>query len=553
MATSAQLLSDIQKKTQEQFQNNEAAFAAVQSGANAAAEKSKQAAQIFKDSAEAQAIIARETLLAQQKVEQAQRTAALAAGYDPATGSGELLDRIKRINQKGTQLIDLNQKLKEEQSVKFLDDPLKWLSVNFVSDTEDQVVAAAQELQTESEVLNNLNSVVQTTARTVQATAQTVTAAKIEATAKVAATDAQVRAIQAEQDGIRYGVEAIKARADMSLADLNALYNLRSATMAEQGYQLELAREARAREQFNMQQEMLKLQREEMKTEQQMDGYLMETLNFGHKMLGLPDMTAMDAKLMVQLLKKGGSEELNALYQMGKSYRMNPKNPMIGTDPASAYTNLVKLQGQYTEAQRPVVEALNDIKNTLPPQYFDPKTGKFDPTEYNKRVQQTIAGWQSNIKPGTDNPFDVGDIAPYLELSPELKATPFGQKVLVPAITAKQQLNSPAQLISLAIESATRGDITLDQAVSGVTNTYRVANNLNLEQRGFFRFGIVPPGAGLSYNARIAFGTTVDMTDPVAVGRHMSIELAKKRGGLFNPGAPMRAAAEDYSKFKGLK
>jgi hypothetical protein len=553
MATSAQLLADIQKKTVEQLKNNEAAFVASQNGANAAAAFSEASAATLRATADAQATVIRETMLAQQKVEQAKRTAALAAGYDPATGAGPLLDRITALNQKGSEVIDLNKKLRAERSVKIWENPMAWLQANFLSDTQEQVVLAAQELQTESAVLNDLNNAVQQTSRTAEATAQTITAAKIEASEKVAATEAQLKAYQAEQEGIRFRTAAVTARAELSNANLNALHTLRGAQLAEQNYQLNLQQEARMREQFNWQKEYKRIQDEEKKTEKDLEGYVAETINYGNKLLGRPELTGMDMKAMVQLFKKGGSEELARIYQIGLSYRMNPKNPIIGTDPTSAYDNIVSLQGSVTESQKAVLEVMRDVRDTLPRTAFDPKTGKVDSKAYNKAVQDTFAAQFQAIRPGSGNAFDVGDVTPYVQASPELQSLPFAQKILLPAITAKQPLQDPKILIDMGIEAAKRGELSVPEVISGVINTYQRANAINQAGRGFVSFGIVPPQGGLAYNARLGFGQNVNLADPVAVGRYISIELAKSMSGKFNPGGPIRAAAEDYSKFKGIK
>lgn len=553
MATSAQLLADIQKKTQEQLQNNEAAFVASQSGANAAAAISEASAATLRATAEAQATIVRETMLAQQKVEQAKRTAALAAGYDPSTGAGPLLDRITAINQKGAEVIDLTKKLRQERSVKIWENPMAWMQANFLSDTEEQTVLAANELETEAGTLNALNNAVQTTARTAEATAQTITAAKIEASEKVAATDAILKANQAEQEGIRFRTAAVTARAELSNANLNALHTLRGAQLAEQSYQLNLQQEARMREQFNWQKEYKRIQDEEKKTEKDLEGYVVDTINYGNKLLGRPELTGMDAKAMVQLFKKGGSEELARIYQIGLSYRMNPKNPIIGADPTSAYDNLVSLQGNVTESQKAVLEVMRDVRETLPRTAFDPKTGKVDAKTYNKAVQDTFSAQFQAIRSGSGNPFDVGDVTPYVQASSELQATPFAQKILLPAITAKQPLQDPKILIDMGIEAAKRGELSVPEVISGIINTYQRANAINQAGRGFVSFGIVPPQGGLAYNARLGFGQNVNLTDPVAVGRYISIELAKSVSGIFNPGGPIRAAADDYSKFKEIK
>lgn len=554
MATSAQLLNTIQKKTEEQLQNNDAAFVAAQSGANAAAAISEAAAKTLKATADAQATIIREDLISTKVVENAKRSAALAAGYDPAVGAGPLLDRIKQVNQKGSEVVDLTKKLRAERSIKVWENPMAWLQANFLSDTEEQVVYASQELQAESTTLQNLNAAVQQTARTAEATAQTVTAAKIEAATKVAATDATLKAYQAEQEGIRFRTAAVTARAELSNANLNALHTLRGAQLAEQNYQLNLQQEARAREQFEWQKELKKIADEERKTGIALDSYVIETINYGNKLLNRPEITGLDAKAMVQFFKKGGSEELNKLYQIGLSHRMNPKNPIIGATPAEAYSNIVSLQGQVTESQKGVLEVMRDVQQTLPKTAFDPKTGKIDSTLYNKAIKEAFDSQFQIIRAGSGNPFDVGDITPYITSTPQLQSLPLVQKVLGPAITAKTSLNDPKVVLDLTIEAAKRGEISLPDAVSGIINTYQRANAINQAGRGFISFGIVPPQGGLAYNARLGFGTNVNLADPVAVGRYISIELAKSTSGMFNPGGPIREASKDFSKeFGGIK
>lgn len=525
MATSAQLLNLIQGKTVEQLKSNEAAFDASQQGSKAAEKLSTDAAQILKDTASAQATIIREDARLKQTTEQAQRTAALAAGYDPATGTGPIFDRIQRINQKGSEVVDLTKKLRAERSTSIFSNPIEWLQANFLSDTEEQVVLASQELQAESQVLTQLNQAVQQTARTAEATQQTVTAAKIDAAAKVASTEAELRAIAAEQQGIQHRVAAVTARATMDNADLNALHTLRGAALAEQNYNLNLKQEARAREQFEWQKEEKRIQAEIRNTEKSLEGYVTETINFGNRLLGRPELTGIDAKVMVQLFKKGGTEELNKIYQIGLSHRMNPKNPIIGPDPATAYDNLITLQGRVTESQKVVLDTLREVKETLPPTAFDPKTGKVDYKAYNKAIKEVVDSNFASIRPGSGNMFDVGELAPYVDASPQLAGTAFGQKLLLPAIQAKQPLQDPKVVIDLAIAAARKGELSIPEVVAGITTAYQRANAINQAARGITSFGIVPPGGGLAYNAKLGFGSKVNLTDPVEVGRYISSEL----------------------------
>jgi len=548
VATSAQLLNLIQGKTVEQMQSNEAAFKASVDGATAAANLSAEAAKQLREAAAAQATIATEQLLAKQKVEQAQRGIALRAGYDPATGTGPMLDIIDKVNRTGADVTANVSKLRQERSVKIWENPLEWVQANFLSDTEEQVAYGAAELQAASSQLNALNTAIQQTSRTAEATAQTVNASVIESTAKVAATDATLKAIQAEQEGIRYRTAAVTARAELSNADLSSLHTLRNAQLAEQNYNLNLQQEARAREQFNWQKEQQRIVLEEKKTEKELEGYVTETINFGNRLLGRPELTGMDAKAMVMLFKKGGTEELNKLYQIGLSHRMNPKNPVVGPTPAEAYDNIVSLQGNVTESQKVVLETMRDVRDVLPRTAFDPKTGKVDIKAYNAALKDTFDSAYVQVKAGSGNPFDVGDVTPYITQIPQLASLPLTQKLLGPAITAKQPLNDPKIVIDMAIEAAKRGNVSMPEVVTGITSIYQRANAVNQAGRGFVSFGIVPPNGGLNYNARIGFGTTLDLTDPVQVGRYISQQMGgmayqqirENRAKVFQnlPGAP---------------
>lgn len=550
MATSAQLLTEIQKKTQEQLQNNEAAFVASQSGANAAAAISEASAATLRATAEAQATIVRETMLAQQKVEQAKRTAALAAGYDPSTGAGPLLDKITAINQKGAEVTDLTKKLRQERSVKIWENPMAWVQANFLSDTEEQTVFAANELEAEATVLNALNTAVQTTARTAEATAQTITAAKIEASEKVAATDANLRAYQAKQEGIKYRTAAATAPAELTAAQLGALNTLRNAQMAEQNYNLNLAQEARAREVFDWQKERARIEDDREKTKESFDGYVIETINIANKRLNRPEITGMDAKAMLQLLKGGGSEELNALYKIGMSFRLNPKSGgIIGTDAANAWENVVKLQAVMTEKEQEVINILGEVRKTLPATSIDPKTGKIlDTKKFQDNVNGIVSAQFSSIRPGSGNLFDVGELAPYVSIDRELQATPFGQQVLLPIIASKSPTHDPAYVIDRAIEAVSANKITLTQAASGLAQTYQRASAIHQGQLGLTSFGIVPPGGGLAqYNARLGFMNNVNLANPVDISRYISRKLGEKS----NPFATSRSLSVGSGGFPG--
>lgn len=529
MATSAKLLELIQGNTVEAMQANEEAARAAQEGANKAAELSQAAAAALRADAEAKSILIREQLLAQQKVEQAQRKAALAAGYDPATASGEIFDRIQRINKGGAEVTNLSRKLQAERSASLFTDPAAWIHANFLSDTEDQLSGAAQILQQEAANLQNLNAAVQQTAQTAVATAQTVTEARLVAAQKAAATDSTLRALQAEQEGIGHRVAAITARASLSNTQLNALHTLRGAVMAEQNYKLNLQQEARIREQFEWQKEQRRIEQEVRNTEKSVEGYMMETINYGNRLLGRPEFSGIEAKAMVQLLKKGGTEELNKLYQIGMSYRTNPANPIIGQDPNSALENILNLNGRVTAAQREVVSVLAQVKKDLPQQYKDPKTGQVDVAAYNKAVDNVFKQSFNNIRAGTGNPFDVGDLTAYVGSDPKFGSPTFNRTVLLPAIEAKQTLADPAIVVGLAMEAVKAKQLSMNQAIAGLVTTYQRANQINQTAKGFVSFGVVPPGGGLSYNA-VLDGSSVNLTDPVSVSRYMSVQLSKQFG-----------------------
>lgn len=542
MATSAQLLNQVQAKTEEQFRANEAAFIATQTEAAKAEELAKESARILREAAAAQSTIVRETDAAKSVVESAQRRAAQAIGYDPVTGTGQIFDRIKSVNDTGSKVLDLGKKLQAERSVSVLKDPLEWLKVNFLSNTEEELVQTSEQLQTESQVLQNLNAAVQQTAKTTEATAQTITAAKTEAAAKLAATDSQLRANAAEFEGIRARTAAVTARANLTKEDLNALHNLRSGVMAEQNYQLNLQQEERARQQFDFQKEIKRIADAEKKSDKDMEGYMIETINYGNKLSGRPEITGMDAKMMVQTLKKGGTDELNRLYHIGLSYRMNPQNPIIGPSPADAYDNIISLQMRLTDSQNKVVEVLRDVRQALPSTAYDPKTGKVNAKAYNDAVENTFNEYSRSIRSGSGNPFDIGDLAPHVTGLSQLQGLPLVQKVLMPAVTAKQPLSDPAKVIELAITAARKGEVTMPQIVDGISTIYQSANGINQTQSGFISMGIVPPKGGLTYNARLGFATTVNLLDPVEVGRYISQQMmAASRPqyqGMYMVGSP---------------
>lgn len=550
MATSAQLLNQIQEKTKEQLQNNEAAFIASQSGANAAAALSTEAARKLREAADAQVTIIRETDAAKAKVEQAQRTAALAAGYDPSTGTGEIFKRIEAINKKSTEVIDLTKKLRAENAIKLWENPVAWVQANFLSDTEDQLASAGQELQNEATILTNLNAAVQQTARTAEATAQTVTAAKTEAAAKVASTEAQLKAIQAEQEGIRYRTAVGTARAELTQANLSALYNERSAVMAEQNYRLNLAQEERARQQFVWSKERAKIEDELRGTKTKVDEYILDVINTGNVMRGHPKMTLVELQAMQQVGGKEATDKLQTLYQIGMSQKLNPKNPIVGTSPAETYDNLVKLNWQVTEAQKPVLNILKEARDTLKgPGQIDPKTGQPIPEAYNKVTAEVFNSYYNIIKPNGDNPFDVGDVGQYIKQFPDLQNTGLAKAVLNPLVANGDKLTNPKAVIDLGIAAVKDGKMDLNTLVRDITFIYAKSSAVHQGAAGLVSFGIVPPGGGLNYNARLEFGSVVDLTDPVAVGRYISINLAQKMGGTFRPGPALEAAQKDYSGF----
>jgi hypothetical protein len=138
----------------------------------------------------------------------------------------------------------------------------------------------------------------------------------------------------------------------------------------------------------------------------------------------------------------------------------------------------------------------------------------------------------------------VGDLKNYLK-SPNISNMPLTQKVLAPAAAGNQPLSDPKLVISLALDAVKKGELTMPQAISGITGVYQSASMQNQAARGLNTFGIIPPAAGKTYNVKLdRFGNPIDITKPEQLQRYFMKQMResnlKELEGLLpkRPGTP---------------
>lgn len=553
MATSEELLNVISSQVVDYLGKSKAAEVTTISNAQKAQVITAESEAALRQVAQDQAAIVRQQQTAELQAQNIRRSAALAAGVNPDTGAGTILDLISTIRTTIDATKPVLEQYNKEQTTRLIDDPLTWIKAQVDWDnTGAKLQAGVRTLEIADKQLGAVNGALQQSARTAETLKESVTAATIDASARVAGTDAMLRAQQAAIEGLKFNATEVQAAATGSRERLDALYNVLGSQRQEEQMRMALENFNLQKEKFNWEKEERALAREAKNAGKLADDLSLSYINQSLASFGQPTINAQEAATQLQLFKSGASKDLAYHYQNGRRIAVTGVS-MLGSTPAEAVAVLSEIPSSLPTARAEVAVILAQAKAALDsskrPDLADEKGNQGKRAAFiNQTVNEMIAQMSAAIVPNSSNLFDVGDLRSYLGDGKttgisQLQNLPFTTKLLRPAIEAGQPLNDPKLIMGLTIESVKRGDLTSTEAIDGLTQVYRRANEINQAARGFTGFGIVPPANGKTYNAQLgAFGRTVNLTDPVAVSRYLSTELAQSKfndyrmsGGLREP------------------
>ena len=431
------------------------------------------------------------------------------------------------------------QKIEEKDSVSFLSDPLQYVINQFtVNDDIKEHNAALNVKNIAKTHIDEINAMSSATAKNQENFNQSITQASIEAEAANTARVAQVAAEKAKIQALGYNIEGLKDAVNASKEKLGVLFNVQSAQNAQAQLQISMDNYAMHKKEFQWKEQAVADQEaaDEFTIGRMQEGF---RVLYGDKAPDL-SMNPKLAKNYLSLLKSNtpaGKEAMEA-YMAGQT-------GVLGGNPAQVIDLLKNgVNVQFTPAQNPIKQVFDTTVSEVTANIAAGKVAKPGNAAeasalINTSVKAKVDTMLKNIEPGSSsNLFNIGSV-PVLITLPGVADTAFTQKVLAPAVTAGAKLDDPKQVFSTAIAAIGKKEITVEQAVEGITALYQKGVETNLAQRNLPKFGIVPNESMRSYNTTIQtnanaiFGGTeiVNLADENAVKRAVMKSLSMQQFG----------------------
>lgn len=566
---SDKLLDIITKSAADFIRKSGEAESEVVNIANKAQTATGRQAEILRQVAEDSAAIERQKQLATLQAQNAARSIANAAGVNPTTGAGTILDLVAVQSLQAKQVAGKVQRLQElEQITVAKDGFFPWLGTQFEKGSiRDRLEGDTNALQAITGAVLGLNNSLQQAAQTTSTLKESVTASTIEASSRVAAADALIKEQLAVLEGYKYNTGAIRAAIDGPKERLDALYAVTAARRLYENQQLALLQFQFTKDRWEQDREDRQAAKDAKAAGKTIDELTLGYIKTARGALGLPDLDAREVQSILQMFKSGQvTKELQFQYRYGQAINTHGGAVPLGRNPSEVSEVIDQIQPRFNEQQAVVIGLLKSAQQLLDqsklPQHLDTKENQGHRQKFiNKTVTDEINRQYQKIQSGTDNLFSVGDIGSFIfdkqNNAPgigSLYSLPISQKLFIPLIKAGQPLSDPKQVLGLTIESIRRGTITSSEAVSGIVDIYRRANEINQAARGFLKFGIAVPNAGKNYQAHISGvfgGSVIDLTNPVAVGQYfsnaLSMEIQQENIRTMTP-----TQRREYNKSLGL-
>lgn len=406
--------------------------------------------------------------------------------------------------------------------------------------------ALAQQVNTEANVIQNLNSLTQTTVNTQNAITETLTQTSIGQVAELQRLKAAEDAARAKTEAAKYGAASIEALQQVGAANFSR--NMQAYNAVQENERMAMARQEHALR---------------IKALNDADAELNDTLaniNAYETQFGRPQTTRL-------MLKKyfGSQGELGnylrdadlggfKIRQGGGSL-----SGVLGATPADSFFTAQQQNLNLPDSFKPSGEILKQSYSMFEtarseaaknPMGVDQATGlgkkDFEKPEqakaaFNRIVSSVAAGYQMRIQPGKGNPYEALPISSVLQ-SPTrgaqaLAASNFGKSVLANLQIADIQQPTPELLMKTALSSVQKGEITFNEARDGIASFYTEAVGLNNAAGGFAALNVP---AMSTYNVRaddiVGQKTAKLATGPISMAaQSMSTALNPfAEGGYFS-------------------
>lgn len=426
------------------------------------------------------------------------------------------------------------QAIEAKDAVGFTDNPLQYIINQFTVNQDIEAHNAALGVKTVAKQhIDEINALSNQTAKNQANFTQSITQASLDAASKNTLNTALLAANKAKIESLGYNVQGLQDAVQMSKEQLGVMFNVQS--MQNQQAQLKLAMDN-----YALHKEEFEWKQADHAAAEATDEYLIGRIQKGlESMYGdrAPNLNANPklAKTYLALMKSNtpaGKEAVDA-YMAGGASGVLAGNAGQVIDMMKSGVNL-----QFTPAQQPIKQLLNSAHSEFVGAINAGTIAK--PTnagEFNRAVsgvvEKKIGEMLKNVKPGDgDNFFNIGSVDQILKM-PGVADTALTQKVLGPATAAGVKFDDPKQVYATVTAALANKQITVNEAVEGITALYQKGVKTNLETRQLVKFGIPLP-TNMPYNTQVQtdpkalLGGTelINLTDKAQVTRALMKTLA---------------------------
>ncbi len=452
---------------------------------------------------------------------------------DPA----EIITRLgTEMNQRYQRSTELAADIADKKSMNFFSDPIGYLrmAIELPSQIGEYNKEAQLYNMAESHLIS-MNNLTQEIAKT-QATITPVrTQATVEATVNLEAAKAKNAADAIRLNGVKWNRDAIREVTAMNIQQLQ---------LKKSAYELQATQENRAfqREQLQLQRELRLEALEAKRLDQEAQQQMVLDVKTGLGVLGFTDVNNLAPSKVINYLKLKDPIYAEAL-SIGMTKNATGRseisqNPAIAAeilirtkapeDPntSATHTALKEAYGAASEGR-----SLNPI--VPPPQGFDAKDRAQVLALANANALWKAQSDLKTIKPNDYSNIYLAPAGTSIAALPAVQSDPFFAKVLAPQIATGFNDSNPDRVLSLAVSSISKGEVTFEQAAQGITLYYNAAIKLNDSLKNYSGVGLpnqeVTMDGGGGYNALVKSqfrGTEiVDMSDRIAVNKALSLRL----------------------------
>ncbi len=426
------------------------------------------------------------------------RAVAEALGNDPMQANSRLIQMIQTHNQYADKAIAQAKEIEQRQSVSFADNPFAWLENQFVvpgmvedyNNTVDVANAASNEVSTMESLTTN-------SAQAFNAIAKTITAESIKAAADNAVKEGLIKSAQIDQAGLGRNMQYIGA---MQQADQQQMDN---------AYRIFSAQDALESAELRRQQMSLVLD-EKTKAEVEDNQYI-KFINAGYRQENVSG-AELNPETIKQMRKNGDAKtkaQLDRWFNTGLGVLSSPTRqfPIAGSMEEAAAIVVRNNNGLPPEMKvvQDKIKAAWAAANTEIVKTETAEKVKLVPEQQkailSSMLSKTIATDAANVEVGSDgNLFRAHTIKSIIATVPAAVESPFGKKVLLPAVKAGVNDLSVDQMLDLGVDALHKNEITAAELSSGIKQFYQSAVTQNNVVKDYVRVGIPPQN---SYNVTV--------------------------------------------------